>query len=755
LSQNAETCIALGLQQHQTGQIGLAQSHYQRAVKLDPKNAKAWHLLGICAFQQNLVAKAIKNYQQALSLQPGQAEAWNNLGIAQKASQQLDAALQSFTQALSIRAEYTEAAFNLALLYEARGDFEQAQLSYKRVLQWQPHAINSLSNLGNLLRKLARYRESAEHLEKADQLERSASTQLNLALLALDQSQYAKAQRHAEAALQLEPDSLDIKAALATALRLQHDYSNALIHLRALHTLQPKSVETLMELALTEQACGDYTEALRQLALARKLSPQSERLRWIEAFLLPLFVVDASMRTAALGRFAEKLGEFEARSDWSKVAPVHLLEAVMSVSAFDLSYLAADTLSLHQRFCALVEARVQALLPQLPVGQLRVSEAETKSVQSTPEKLRKRIGVISSYLREHTVMRFFAGLIESINKDTYELVMISTSGISDSMTERLRKSASVWIDAPWPVLDVIASLRALDLDLLIFTDVGMDSQQHVIAAAKTAPLQACLYGHPISAGLKSIDYYFSGEALEPVGAKAHYTENLITLPKLGACVVKPDVEVQSMRQTMHVKTLLCTQSIAKLNPEFDRAIARIAELLSAKQLKASLSFFDRQPELSARFLARLRSAIAPSHAQFLQITLLPSCGYGSFMEHLGDADVVLDSPWFSGGATSIDTLSVATPIVTWEAPFARGRQTAGMLRMLECEALVCQDTESFAQTVLRVLDDGAFDADIRRRLRTNAHRLFDVADVNAIFAEHIAKLLGAKTAQHQPGNTVN
>jgi protein O-GlcNAc transferase len=682
LSDNATSCIALGLQQHQSGQVGLAQSHYLRAVKLEPKNAKAWHLLGICAFQQNLLAKAIKHYQQALSFQPGQAEVWNNLGIAQKTLSRLDDALHSFQQALLIRPEYAEAAFNMGLLFEAKGDLPNAVSSYRRVLQWQPNAVNSLTNLGNLLRKLAKLDEAAACLNKADQIERSASTLLNLALLALDQAQYAIARQYAEKALLLEPDSIDLKAALASALRLQHDYSNALIHLRRLNELQPQSVETLMELALCENACGDYAQALRLLSRACKLAPRLERLRWMEAFLLPLFVESADMRDAALKRFASNLAYFEARTDWQGIAPAALLEALMSVSTFELSYLAGDTLSLHFRFCALVEKCLQDLLR-------RFGSANSNSRIQLPEKTKPRIGIISSYLRAHTVMRFFEGLINSLSKDTYEILLISSGGGFDTTTQRLQDQASHFVDANLPVLDIIESLRALDLDLLLFVDIGMDSQQHVLAAAKTAPIQACLYGHPISSGLHSIDYYFSGRLLEPDNGQAHYVEKLITLPKLGACLERSNNSLRSDRPRPTEITLLCTQNLSKLGPEFDEAIAHIAELLCANQLQARLSFFDRQPELSARFLSRLRAAIAPSHREYVQLMLIPACSYDEFMAHLCQAHVVLDSPWFSGGATSIDTLSTATPIVTWDAPFARGRQTAGMLHLLNCPELVC------------------------------------------------------------------
>jgi protein O-GlcNAc transferase len=732
---NAQAQLALGLEQHRAGQIGLAQSYYQGAVKLDPTSHSAWHLLGICAYQQGLPAKAIKHYQTALKLHSGSAEIWNNLAISQKSDQQFDAAAQSFAKALELRPEYAEAAHNLALLHEARGEFELALSGYQRVLQTRPDAIDSLSNLGNLLRKLGQFDRSAECLQRADAIACSGTTQLNLALLAMDQAQYAKARAYAEKAFTLEPDSPDIRAALASCARLQLDYSNALLHLRALLAKQANSVDTLLELALTEQACGDFLGARTHLAKARKLAPKSERLRWIDAFLLPLFVDSEQMRDYALAHFEAALSQFEARTDWDRVAPTLLLEALLSVSGFDLTYLAGNTRPLHQRFSRLVERVFEQLLPRLVLPDARTL---------LPAKTKLRVGVISSYLREHTVMRFFAGLIQSLSQSRqFELVLISTGGVIDATTESLRAEVAHFIDAPWPVLEIIQTLRGCALDLLLFVDIGMDSQQHVIAAAKTAPKQAALYGHPISSGMTAIDYYFSGELLEPEMAQQHYCELLINLPKLGAMLCAPKLSLSDIERApaSEKRQLLCTQNLAKLGPEFDRAIAQLAERLSLQQCKAQLQFFDRQPELSARFIARLMNSIFPAHRQFLEISLLPSCSYAEFMAHIAHADLVLDSPWFSGGATSVDALSLAVPVLTWQAAFARGRQTAAMLQLLDCADLVCSNEAEFADKAMRILLDPIYARAIREQLQKNAHRLFEHSDVAASFVQHIEALL--------------
>ena len=54
----------------------------------------------------------------------------------------------------------------------------------------------------------------------------------------------------------------------------------------------------------------------------------------------------------------------------------------------------------------------------------------------------------------------------------------------------------------------------------------------MLAALWLAPIQCASWGHPDTTGLPTIDYFLSGELMEPPDADEHYTERLVRLPNL-------------------------------------------------------------------------------------------------------------------------------------------------------------------------------------------------------------------------------
>ena len=73
----------------------------------------------------------------------------------------------------------------------------------------------------------------------------------------------------------------------------------------------------------------------------------------------------------------------------------------------------------------------------------------------------------------------------------------------------------------------------------------------------------------------------------------------------------------------------------------------------------------------------MRHEIDPSDA----LAFLPAQDYASYLAAIARASLVLDPPGFSGGATSLDALSVGTPILSWDGAMARGRQDASAMEM--------------------------------------------------------------------------
>ncbi len=759
----ARAQLERGAALHRANQFGLAQSHYERAVKLDPKNADAWHLLGLAAFQLGVFAKAVKHLSKAVQVRPEFAEAWNNLGIALKSKTiqaqaasaspaavqgEFDAAQAAFTEAMTLRTNYVEAAHNLAILLEARGDYADAQSAYRTALSWRPQAVDSLTNLGNLLRKQGQCDAALALLAKADALAVNATTALNLALVKLDLADYKGAMHDAQRALKLEPELLDARASYGTAARLSGDLAAALPALRqvAAQTLAarlPSASDALLELAIAENAGGDYAKAGALMVDARKRAPKNERLRWNAAFLLPALMQTTDATAQALQHFEAALVEFEARVDWHKIPAETLLEAVLSTSTFDLAYLPGDTLVLQKRFAQLISEIVYAhIRPRL---EIKVLEACLEG--SAPRK--HRIGVVSSYLREHTVMRYFAGFIKALcAHNDCEVWIWYTGAELDAQSIELKDAAHGFKHVQSGVQGTIADILAVDLDVMIYPDLAMDSQQQVFAAWRLARMQMALYGHPITTGLRQMDVYFSAAAIEPNQAQHDYSETLVLLPELGAALNAPNFVAAAWTTDANRNAsaqLLCVQNLAKLTPEFDLALAEILAKSSA-----TITFIDRQPVLSAHYLSRLRVVLSAHGVAFERVKLNSACAYGEFMQQLADADLVLDSPWFSGGASSIDTLSAGTPILSWESRFARGRQTSGMLHLIGLPKLVAANTTEFVAKALAIICDQEYTTSLRQQIKQNSHRLFGKAATQQFVVEVLALANAARKQSAAP-----
>jgi predicted O-linked N-acetylglucosamine transferase (SPINDLY family) len=233
---------------------------------------------------------------------------------------------------------------------------------------------------------------------------------------------------------------------------------------------------------------------------------------------------------------------------------------------------------------------------------------------------------------------------------------------------------------------------------------------------------------------------FAGAAaFEPATAQAHYRERLQRLPGLGAAPRAWTVPAQAawfeaLRGTR--PALLCTQNLSKLTPAFDSALVQILAASDAR-----LFLFDREGPLSRRYLERLHGCAQREGVVLAdRVVLLGARPYAEFLGALQAADLVLDSEWFSGGSTSLDALAQGAPVLAWRGPMARGRQTAGMLELLEVSGLTVDSGEAYAARARELLADATQRADLRQQLRERAPRLFEAEPVHKAFAELLEAL---------------
>ena len=157
---------------------------------------------------------------------------------------------------------------------------------------------------------------------------------------------------------------------------------------------------------------------------------------------------------------------------------------------------------------------------------------------------RLRIGFLSGFFYDHSNARAFEGLIRHLDRGEFEVVLIHLAqSPHDAVRSRIEACCDAVVTLPAPFNGASAALSALELDLLFFTDIGMHPFTTMLAAQRLAPVQATGWGLPQTSGLPTIDYYVSGELVEPPGAEALYSEKLVCLSGLPCNLLAPRLPI--------------------------------------------------------------------------------------------------------------------------------------------------------------------------------------------------------------------
>lgn len=713
---------------HRAGQIGLAQSHYQRAAKLDPANADAWHLLGVAALQSGSPALAAKHLRTCVSVRPAFAEAHNNLGVALRQAGKHAEAIAAFQQALAVRGGYIDAMFNLGIAFEAAEKPAEADRCYRQVLAWRADHADAATNLGNLLRRHGRLNDALPFAELAQRVAPDrAQTNGNLALVLSDLGRQSDAVRFARAAVAHEPEQVLWWKTLGVAQRLLHDIDNAITSLRRALELDNGDAATALELALALNEGGEADASRQLFATTKPPSGFGERVRWLRALTLPAIYRDDTEIDAARERFGAGLDELRHGLKLDSPAAIReTVHAAASVAPFHLHYQPRDNTALQNRFGDLVSQVMSAAAPELAAPCDWLPRAHDTRV---------RVGIVASHLMQHTVSRYFTRLIEGLDRERFD-VHIWHGGGEDDNTRRIAAGVSGFVQTQADALTLARVVREARLDVLLYPEIGMDPKHQALAGLRLAPVQCVLYGHPATSGAPNIDYFFSGAELEPPDADAHYREKLVHLPGLGTQPLPPPAPGDGAwfdAQAEGAPLILCLQNFIKLIPSYDATLARIAAETGAR-----IGFFTRNPPLMRVFRARIEAAFSARKLDPARhLVFLPVQTHANYLAGIARAPLVLDSPWFSGGGTSLDAFRVGTPVLAWEGTMARGRQTSAMLRMLEIGELIATDEDDYVAKAVALIGDSARRDALRETILARQSRLFEDDSAVRAFADFL------------------
>lgn len=706
------------------GKLDQAAALLRRRVDLDPADARAQELLGVVLFQRGDSEGGLQRVRLALELDPDHPEAWNSLGLMRHLSGDPAGALEAFGQAAARRPEYGEAWMNAGFALQAQGRHEEAinrferaaatgyanpQVSffwanslaklerhdeaiarYREALKANPAFGDAWNNLGNSYLALGRYDEAI------DALSRAGPGVLPLVNLATALWRVGRTDE-ALAILDRAPDR-------AEALRLRADIlgdanrpEEAAAILAALVANQPGEIEPKAAYARALHHMGEWRQVRQTLDRETDAG-----LRAIAAVTLPAILEDAAMIHEArahlhLGVSALRAGQVRLDDPLQQVGLTTFFLAYHGVGERDLQREVAET--------------YETIAPRLRFA-----------ANHTPGRGgRIRVGVVSAFMRSHTIGKLFARMFERLDRERFELAFFQIGKVDDVSTRFARSADHHEILAP-SLFSAQAQLARAELDVLVFPEVGMDPATYFLAYGRYAPVQCALWGHPMTTGSSAMDWFISSEHLETPDGDAEYTERLARLPSLTTYFERPDDPPAWTKAELGLpegRTLYaCPQSLFKFHPDFDAVLTEIL----ARDPQGLLILIEPNSRNWRTLLEDRWRRAAPLLLE--RAVFLPQVPLPRFLAICRHADCVLDPIQFGGGNSSLECFAVGAPVVTLPQHLLRNRITYAAYRQIDWMDLAPPDEPGYIDLAHRLGTDADFRHSMRTEVRARSAPLF-------------------------------
>jgi len=508
-------------------------------------------------------------------------------------------------------------------------------------------------------------------------------------------------------AVELDPRLKQAHNNLGALAAQAGDLDAARGHFRGAVDCDPSSADAHFNLgrALKEAGRDEEGDAALQRASALEHDGRSDFLR---AFGVPA-ILDSAERALTV---RASIDGWLQRSHGASLNP-----AAVEPSWFCLAYHGMDDTARYRRIAEFFASSCPELAFQAP---------HCLEERELPDRL--KVGFISRYLHDHSIGRTTRGVIPRLSRDKFEVhALFAAPVVDDAISREIRDAADIAFVVPNSLESARQAIAALELDVLFYQDIGMDPLTYFLAFSRLAPAQCVGWGHPVTTGIASVDCFISCEGFEPPGGDAHYNERLIRMNGVAtpSYYVRPDTGVAALSKTEcgfddSARSYFCPQTLFKLHPDFDAALARILRsdprgIVYLLQYKA--------PGIAERLRARFMRAI-PDVAE--RIRVLPRAkGMAHYYSRLKHADVLLDTFHFGGGNTSLEGLAFGTPIVTLPGSFMRGRHTLGMYSAMGVRDCIATSMEHYAELAVKLAAEPGFRADVSRRIAAGSAALYE------------------------------
>jgi len=688
---NFDALHMLGVVSSQRGNHSIAISYIEKALKFNPANAHAYFNLGNVYRDKGQLNKAISCYQKSLELNPNNANAYFSLGMIYQSKGELDEAINCYQKTLLLNSALADVYYNLGIIFQAKGQLDKAASFYQQVIQISPSHADAYNNLGIIQREKGQLNEAISYYQKAIQIN----------------PEHAIAYNNLGDAISLKENRRidDVISCYQKAIELDKYLTDAHYNIGNAYKEENRLIEAIAAYDMALKSNPNYIKALwaRCMSQLSVIYPDQSSIQISrELYLKELMNLQSTISL----RNPE---DIEAAAD-----------AVGRHQPFFLAYQGYNDRDLQHLYgelvCRIMSSRHPEFAEHLPMPSCSCGDP-------------LRIGIVSAYFFYHSNWKIpIKGWIENIDSSRFSLYGYHTGKKKDRATELARNCFTRFVKDIYSFEELCRIIRNDNLHVLLYPEIGMDPTTLKLAALRLAPVQCTSWGHPDTSGLPTIDYYLSGDLIEPKDAQEHYTEKLIRLPNLSVYYAPdpvPDAEVSRNMFGLRPKSILyhCCQTLYKYLPKYDEVFPRIA-----KQAGNCQFLFSSLPEIES-IIEQFKTRIFQKFKEFNldannYVVFLPALDKDKYTALNKLCDVFLDPIGWSGCTSTLEAIDCNLPVVAFPSPLMRGRESTAILTMMGLKETIAASLDEYVALAVKLGQSSEWRREISEKIARNKHIVY-------------------------------
>lgn len=531
---------------------------------------------------------------------------------------------------------------------------DQAEIVFNRVLRRNSRHSQALNGLGFVREATGDFRGALRCFKRALKLVKSADTHYNLGCFYLDQRQYQKAITSFSNVVEMQPDNVKAYLNLGIAHKLRGCSENACRAFEKALTHDPGNLLARRQLALVISGTGDVKAGIEYVQ--QNLAAKPDDLESLYVYL-------------------------------------NLLSYVTDTHQSEIFYVS-------KRIGELIGVR-----SQITGGRAFVQD-----------KQHLNVGFVSADFVHHPVGMLLVALFKSFDPAKLSLICYNNGLKSDFLTSWYRSTATAWRDInDLNDEDVADQIKADQIDILVDLSGFTDRHRLSVFALRPAPVQVSWLGYWHTTGLKSMDYIIADKDFIHEEDEQWFCEKVVRLPNSRFCFVPPEPYPDVVEAPLIANGFVsfgCFNNPVKVTDEAIQSWAEIMKAVPRSRLIFKYkSFMDKA--IRDRFIMKFQMhGIGRRRIEFRSESNLYL-----MMAELGDVDISFDPFPFCGGMTSLHSLWMGVPLVTFAGSLPVSRQSQSFLNQLGLSDLVAKTIDEYKSKLIALALDTKRLVELRESLR--------------------------------------